>query len=55
MKCEHCGKDIPLDEQQFLEIDGIAVPYPFCDSCQAEMDRRMELYGPRNKPKKEAK
>jgi hypothetical protein len=44
MTCEGCKKEIPKDQEKFLEIDGVHISVPFCEACAAEMKKKSKDY-----------
>ena len=39
MKCETCGAEF---EPRHLTIGGKEIPYPFCEKCEAKLDKDMD-------------
>jgi len=43
MKCEGCGKEIPIQEQEYEEIGGESIPRP-CKDCQERLKKESKEY-----------
>jgi hypothetical protein len=44
MKCEDCNAEIPKSNQQYVELAGKSIPYPYCDSCAKKWEEKIKEY-----------